>query len=185
MYHNGHFVDNSSSRKRYKTRSRSRNANKSNYNPKDSKKVNKDNHRRHNKSEKESSSHWRRRNTPHFEWELNDYIRNYKIKDHLADGTFGRCLLVKNRESGKYYAAKVIKPVEKYINSAKEETELCHLINRKDKEGWCSKIIETFEYKDHYIMIFERLGKSIYRLLRKNKIEGLPPTMVQKLSRQI
>ena len=81
-----------------------------------------------------------------------------RIKDHIADGTFGRCLLAKHRETKKYYALKVIKPVEKYINSAKEERDICYNIQKKDKEGWCVKLIEAFEFKENYIMVFERLG---------------------------
>lgn len=171
----------SNERKRNKTRSRSRNRKgenkRSKYSPhqKRSHRSNFPKKKQDKKiHEKRSSSHWCRRSTPHFDWKINSYIRSYKVKDHIADGTFGRCLLVKHKYTGKYYAAKVIKPVEKYLNSAKEETDLCHLINKKDKDHWCAKIIETFDHKGHYIMIFEQLGKSIYRLLKKNKHEGLP-----------
>merc|ERR1712232_576410 len=118
--------DYSPKRKRNKTRSRSRSRDfnskkkhshhKAKYHKKE--KSYKKKHHPEKKAphyEKRSSSHWKRRNTPHYEWEINQTIRHYKIKDHIADGTSGRCLLVKNKHTGKYYAAKVIKPVLKYI----------------------------------------------------------------------
>lgn len=136
----GSQEDTSSSKKRDNSRSRSRNKNKKERSRRNIKKEKE--HRKKQEQKligKRSSSHWRRRNTPHFDYEENDYIKQYKIKDHIADGTFGRCLLVKHKVTKKYYAAKVIKPVEKYIYSAKEETELCDIIRKKDKDSWCGR----------------------------------------------
>ena len=78
--------------------------------------------------QKKADSINKRRGSEHFEWESVRYIRDYKIKEHIADGTFGRCLLAKHKDSRKYYALKVIKPVQRYIESAKEESEICYSI---------------------------------------------------------
>jgi hypothetical protein len=132
--------------------------------------------------EKRSDSHWRRRTTPHFDWTSRSYIRSYKViiaqaKISRSKITLRMALLVgaywsstntpENITQQRYAISqpisKVIKPVEKYINSAKEEEDLCHMISKKDSHHWCAKLIECFEYKGHYIMIFEQLGQSLYR----------------------
>ena len=70
----------SRSKKRHQTRSRSRNGKK---NSKNYQKLKKVDHKKHKKQEtllnaKRSDSHWKRRNTPHFDWEVGEYIKGYK-----------------------------------------------------------------------------------------------------------
>ena len=56
---------------------------------------------------------------------------------------------------------------------------------KHDKEGWCVKLIETFQHKDNFIMVFESLGPSMYMLLKKNDYKGLPLKIVQQMAKSI
>jgi len=92
----------------------------------------------------------------------------------LGDGTFGRVLEVKDLKYNEYYAMKVIRAVKKYIESAEIETDiLFELKKRGDVDKYhIIKLYKTFHYKDHYCMIFEKMGKDLYQLLKENKKQG-------------
>lgn len=47
-------------------------------------------------------------------------------------------------------------------------------LQKKDPEGKFQivKLIDAFEYKRNYCMIFEKLGLSLYELLKKNDYRG-------------
>ena len=47
---------------------------------------------------------------------------------HLSDGTFGRVFEVKNIENDKIYACKMIRAVERYVDSAKTEKDILEKI---------------------------------------------------------
>jgi serine/threonine protein kinase len=53
---------------------------------------------------------------------------------HISDGTFGRVFECKDLEDNKIYAVKVIRAVQRYVESAKTETEILEFIKNKDKD---------------------------------------------------
>lgn len=69
---------------------------------------------------------------------------------------------------------KMIRAVERYVESAKTEVEILLDLKRKDPEGKFQivQLIEAFEFKKNYCMIFEKLGLSLYELLKKNEYRG-------------
>ena len=48
-------------------------------------------------------------------------MNKYIVGAKLGEGTFGRCYQVTHQKTGLEYAAKVIKRVDRYIISAKDE----------------------------------------------------------------
>lgn len=52
---------------------------------------------------------------------------------HISDGTFGRVLEVINYANNKTYAVKVIRAVERYIDSAQTEKEIIEKIQQQDE----------------------------------------------------
>lgn len=62
-------------------------------------------------------------------------IDKYKVEKLLGDGTFGRVLLCESKESKRKYAIKVIRPVERYIHSAKIEVKILERIKEKGGES--------------------------------------------------
>jgi predicted Ser/Thr protein kinase len=56
-------------------------------------------------------------------------IDRYRVEKFLGDGTFGRVLLCSYKE--KEYAIKIIRPVERYIRSAKVEASILQKIRAK------------------------------------------------------
>ena len=54
-----------------------------------------------------SSSHYERRNTPHFSRDEHPKINHYRLGRCLGEGAFGRCYEATSDRSGRRYALKV------------------------------------------------------------------------------
>lgn len=72
------------------------------------------------------------------------------------------------------YAAKVIKPVKKYVEAAKEEAIIIERVNEMDKYGkFAPTLIEEVDWKGYYIIVTTLHGLSLYSLMRRNKHIGM------------
>jgi len=71
---------------------------------------------------------------------------------------------------------KIIRAVKRYIESAKTEEYILKYLAARDPRGDSKvvRLIDTFERKGNYFMIFERLGLSLYEILKKNNFVGFP-----------
>lgn len=80
----------------------------------------------------QSDSKDRSKDAGHYEFKAGTKLyskqNKYKIISHISDGTFGRVLECKNYSDDKHYAVKVIRAVDRYIDSAKTETEIIEKI---------------------------------------------------------
>ena len=128
----------------------------------------------------------------HFNFQIGEIIVNkYKVIKFLGDGEFGRVLLCINLENNIEYAAKIIKPIERYIDSAKVESEILSYIQKNDKNSTshCMKLIESFaftkDYNTYYALITEKLGYSIYDIIKMNDYHGFSINQIQKFAKQI
>lgn len=86
---------------------------------------------------------------------------------------------------------KVIRPVARYISSAKVEYDILRKVNMQDMFGE-SHVIEgihgfsfTKDNSTYYAMIFEEMGKSLYELLKENKYKGYPMGRIQIFAKQM
>jgi len=85
---------------------------------------------------------------------------------------------VKRKSDGKFFACKVIRPVQRYIESAVIEAQIIERVQSLDKEGVsrCIRIVEHFQFTEkqeaYYAIIFEILGKSLYDFLQANSFRG-------------
>jgi serine/threonine protein kinase len=101
-----------------------------------------------------------------------------QIKSLLGDGTFGRVLECEKLSDGQLYAVKVIRPVARYLESAKIEADIIANIHKQDKknESHCVRMLEYFDFvedgKKYMALIFEKLGLSLYEFVKANKFRG-------------
>ena len=81
----------------------------------------------------------------------------------------------------------MIKPVEKYIDSAKTERNIIKDLCRRDPEDeyHLVRYYESLYHYDHYCLVFEALGPSLYDVIKMNKYVGYPPYYVQSFARQL
>lgn len=55
--------------------------------------------------------------------------------------------------------------------------------NDPTQAAHCVRLLEWFDYRGHVCMVFERLGPSLYDLLRRNGYKPFPLPMVRRLLR--
>ncbi len=81
----------------------------------------------------------------------------------------------------------IIRPVDRYISSAKIERKILKDINASDKhdqEGLI-RYIHSFEHNGHFCLAFKPLGKSLYDVIKMNHYRGFSMKLVQSFFRQI
>ncbi len=61
--------------------------------------------------------------------------------------------------------------IHKYVNLQKTEAEILEYVKGKDPIGKYNivRMIEAFNYGKNYCMVFEKLGKSLYDFIKKNR----------------
>ncbi|CAD8065612.1 unnamed protein product [Paramecium sonneborni] len=118
----------------------------------------------------------------HYKYRKGEYIRDYKVKRHIFDGTFGRVLKVKRRNS-KTFALKIVR--RNHVESAQSEADVLFHLKRKGLSRNFVELYECFHHKGYYCMVFERLGPSLYELMKLNKNHGIPMTLIRSISKQL
>lgn len=117
-------------------------------------------------------------------------IGKYSIMKLLGDGTFGRVLL--GELEGRNYALKVIRPVARYIRSAKIEVEVLQDLYAKNPSvKGVVKLRESFSFVNeltgikHFCIVFDPLGESLYDFIKMNKYRGFPIQTIKKFSKEL
>lgn len=62
------------------------------------------------------------------------------------------------------YAMKIIRAVERYIDSAEMEVNMLEHMRENDPNDkhHIVKLVEAFKFGDNYCIVFEKLGDSLY-----------------------
>ncbi|CAD8151288.1 unnamed protein product [Paramecium pentaurelia] len=118
----------------------------------------------------------------HYKFRKGEYIKDYKVRRHISDGTFGRVLKVR-RKNSKSYAMKIVRI--NHADSAQQEADILFYLKKKDLNRYFVEIIESFYHRGYYCMVFERLGPSLYDMLRMNQNRGIPMNLIRCISRQL
>ncbi|KFM28854.1 Serine/threonine-protein kinase AFC2 [Auxenochlorella protothecoides] len=124
----------------------------------------------------------------HFQYEVGENLTaRFKIMRKFGEGTFGQVLECWDRRRGEYVALKVIRCVQKYRDAAMVELRVLRTILEHDPGGrWhCVRLLDWFDYRGHVVMVFERLGPSLYDYLRKNDYAAFPLDLVRDTARQL
>ena len=81
----------------------------------------------------------------------------------------------------------MIKPVQKYVDSAKTERNIIRDLCDRDPEDefHLVRYIETLYHYGHYCLVFEQLGPSLYDIIKRNKYVGFPKRHVQSFAKQL
>ena len=146
------------------------------------------------RSYESSSSSSSSSDPPHFVWYPGQLINDrYRVRKLLGDGTFGRVLQVEDTQQfDQVYALKVIRPVSRYVSSAKYEAEILEFLAKSKafNESHVVKLVEHFDYGDHYCLVYELLGPTLYDVVRANHYKGpvhpgFPIHQVQHIAKQL
>jgi serine/threonine protein kinase len=93
---------------------------------------------------------------------------------------------------GQEKAIKVIKLTDKFYEAGKIEAETLEKLNKADPEGksFIVKLFDHFEFGEFYCLVFEKLGKSLFEVIKENGYKGLmylgfKMNQIQEFARQI
>ena len=115
-----------------------------------------------------------RQDDGHYQWKTGEIIaQKYTVTGFLGDGTFGRVLEVRDTD-GTLKAIKIIREVDRYIEAAKIEATIIERLNKSDPENRSHivKLFDHFPLGKNYCLVFEKLGKSLYDVIKMNKYRG-------------
>ena len=124
----------------------------------------------------------------HYTYKIGENLtRRYKVMSHLGEGTFGIVVECWDRLTRDYCAVKIIRNVPKYKKAAMFELAVLNTINKSDPTGkWhCVQLKEWFEYRSHICMVFDKLGHTLFDLLRKNGYRPFDLYHVQRFTKQL
>ena len=133
----------------------------------------------------------------------------YRIVKELGRGTFGRVMecyaidqtklleqvglgswrgTLRAKRSG-LRAIKIIRNVERYRADAEIEADLLRKVNRSDGDRGCRLfpiVYDTFDLPTgQYCLVLEKLGDSLYDIIKKNDGEGFASHYVREISIQL
>lgn len=128
--------------------------------------------------------------------------RIYQAKEVLGKGTFGCVVHVLEKKSGKEFAAKIIKSKKNYTQFVLNyEVKILSVLNRYEKKLRDGKVVlkgvepkkysriislyEKFVYKDHMVLIMEKLDMSVFDLLKIANFQGFTLNVIRKFGRHI
>lgn len=116
----------------------------------------------------------------------------YRILREVGMGTFGRvveCLDLNaaRRRRHEYVAIKIVRDVKRYYDSAIIEADIVKDVNRRGGRGLshCAILYNSFTFTNHYCMVFEALGPSLYDFLKRHSYQPFPMVCVRHFARQL
>lgn len=117
--------------------------------------------------------------------------KRYRVLGVAGQGTFGKVLDVLDTKYNDRVALKVIRSVPRYLEAAIAEIRILDKIREKDTErkSLCVRLYTNFEIthrkQRHMCMGFEKLGRSLYEFIKKNKYRGFQMHHVRDFSEQL
>eukprot|EP00041_Stephanoeca_diplocostata_P005020 m.54684 g.54684 ORF g.54684 m.54684 type:complete len:301 (+) comp15521_c0_seq1:144-1046(+) len=111
----------------------------------------------------------------------------YKMLDILGEGTFGKVVECFDRVLRKRLAVKIIKAIPKYRHAAKIELRVLERLSSGDESNahCCVRLLGHIDFKNHYCMMFEKLGLSIYDHMLRDDYAPFSIEEVQHITVQL
>ena len=93
----------------------------------------------------------------------------------------------KDTSDEKIYAIKVIRAVPRYTSSAKIEANVIKTLNKADPDhqSHIVRLHDTFTSHNNFCLVFEKLGKNLYEVIKESGYKGFPMRIVKEFTRQI
>ncbi|KAK9741754.1 hypothetical protein RND81_03G125800 [Saponaria officinalis] len=110
----------------------------------------------------------------------------YKILSKMGEGTFGRVLECLDHQTQEVVAIKVVRSNSRYRGGAMIEIDILRHLAENDKVGsHCVQIRSWFDYRNHICIVFEKLGPSLYDILKRNRYRPFNVDLVREFGRQL
>jgi serine/threonine protein kinase len=125
----------------------------------------------------------------------------FRVVRQVGMGTFGRVLecldLTRPRRSrgrrrdhddeGPRVAIKIVRKIKRYYESAQIEAKIVDALNRRGGRGTshCAVMFDAFTWNQHFCMVFECLGPSLYDFLKRHRYQPFPYFCIRDFSQQL
>jgi dual specificity protein kinase CLK2/3 len=112
----------------------------------------------------------------------------YELIREIGMGTFGKvfhCFDSKHKDT---VAIKVVRSIKRYVDSAKIEADILDHVydcQAKQNSNYCLKLYSHFELDKFYFLVTEKLGPSLYDVLKLNNYKGFPMSIIRHIARQL
>eukprot|EP01083_Nonionella_stella_P003983 11463_1 len=162
-YHHHHYHDNNKNNKRKKAKEESKSSGFS---------VIK------NENENESDHQTDLEGTVNLKNVTSIHKGRYDIVKRLGQGTFGLVMECIDNKRRIRVAVKIVRSVERYLDAAEIEVDILNKLDRFDisKNSLIIRLYKSFRCEiasiEHYCLIFEKCGRSLYDYIKKNKYNG-------------
>ena len=143
-------------------------------------------------SKNSSSNSYSSSDIEYYPYEIGEIIDNqYKVIEHISDGTFGRVLKIKDIINNDYYAIKILLEKEEILKWWKYEKKMIEKISddESNNNNHCVKIIKDLYFIKngikYYAYIFEFLGLNIFNYIKQNSFMGFNIVQIQHIAKQL
>lgn len=111
----------------------------------------------------------------------------YKVLALLGQGTFARVLECWDRVQRVVVAVKVIRDLPKYRAASEIEIRILKQLAAADPDDRMHvvRLRHTFEHKNHVCLVYDRLGLSLFDMLRKNRYQPFSTDQIRVYARQL
>jgi len=113
------------------------------------------------------------------DYDLGDFFNTlvndrYTVEKKVGHGSFGRVYIGTDTKENRPVAIKVIKKKQAFIDQANVEIRLLRELGKSAQHRpFIVMMLDTFMYRDHRCIVFEKLSVNLYELLRMNRFRGL------------
>ena len=106
--------------------------------------------------------------------------KRYVLSKDVGTGTFGRVVEAWDKQTKRHVAVKIVRKVPRYYDSALVEADILRDVNKRGSRGvsLCVQLLDQFDMDGHCCLVFERMGSSLYDILKQNGYKGLPLSIV-------
>ncbi|KAH9487080.1 Serine/threonine-protein kinase SKY1 [Psilocybe cubensis] len=126
---------------------------------------------------------------------VGDYFNNnrYRVVRKLGWGHFSTVWLVKDSQTARHSALKVVKSAGRYAETARDEIKLLSRVSAFSPSHpgrqHIVSFLDSFSHQgpeaSHVCIVFEPLGENLLALIERNKKKGVPRALVKVIARQI
>lgn len=138
---------------------------------------------------KSSKSNDKEYTSGHFKFVPNQILLNrYELIKELGTGTFAKVFeAIDHHANNAHVAIKIIRAVSRYVESAEIEAKYLKQVNERDQHhvSHVLRYYDSFRYEDHYCIVQELLGSSLYEYLKANDYQPYPLAHVQSMLKQL
>ncbi|KAI9914950.1 hypothetical protein PsorP6_008436 [Peronosclerospora sorghi] len=106
----------------------------------------------------------------------------------LGAGSFGQVVEAEDLVTKTFVAIKIVQKKQQYTKQAQTEIKILqqlHLPQQHEATNYIVKLTDTFMHDGHQCLVFERLGPTLFSVLRGTNFHGISLKLLRKFTRQI